>query len=77
MFEETAEHSELHREQASDTQSGCGSQHRTPAVIDEKAASEQAVSDEVVRARNKAVRAHHKAPEADVVPPFSSHSGAL
>jgi hypothetical protein len=56
---------------------GCGSQqHRTPVAVDEKAASEQAVRDEVVRARHKAVRVHHK-PEAEGVPPFSDHSGSL
>jgi hypothetical protein len=77
MFEETAEHSELHSEPGSESQSGCGSQHGTPVAIDETAASEQALNDERVRARNKAVRDHHKAPQAGVVPPFSNHSGSL
>jgi hypothetical protein len=38
---------------------------------------EQAASDELVRARNKAVRDHHHTPEAAVVPPFASPSGSL
>jgi hypothetical protein len=42
----------------------------------EEIRGEQAVRDEVVRARNKAVRVHHK-PEAEGVPPFSDHSGSL
>jgi hypothetical protein len=42
----------------------------------EEIRGEQAVRDDVVRARNKAVRAHHTAPEAGV-PPFSDHSGSL
>jgi hypothetical protein len=77
MFEETVEHSAQNSEQASGSQSGCGSQHRAPVGVDEKAASEQAASDELVRARNKAVRAHHHTPEAAVVPPFADHSGSL
>jgi hypothetical protein len=76
MFKEAAEQSQLHGEQGSESQSGCGSPERTPVAVDEKAASEQAVRDEAVRARNKAVRAHHKGPEAGV-PPFSDHSGSL
>jgi hypothetical protein len=77
MFEETAKPSEPHTGQESEREGGCSSQHRTPVAIEEKAASEQAVTDEAVRARNKAVRSHHQAPEADVLPPFSGHSGAL
>ena len=42
----------------------------------EEIRGEQAVRDELERARNKAVRAHHK-PEAEGVPPFSDHSGSL
>jgi hypothetical protein len=77
MFEETAEHSELHSEPGSESQSGCDSQHGTPTVIDNTPASEQTLSDDQVRARNKAVRGHHRAPGAGVVPPFSDHSGSL
>ena len=77
MFEETAEHSELHSELGSESQSGCGSLPGTPVAIDDTPASEQALSDEQVRARNKAVRAHHRAPGAGAVPPFSDHSGSL
>jgi hypothetical protein len=76
MFEETTEQSQLHSEQGSGSQSGCGSQHPTPVAVDEKAASEEAVRDELVRARNKAVRAHRK-PEAEGAHPFSDHSGSL
>ena len=42
----------------------------------EEIRGEQAVCVEVVRARNKAVRVHHK-PEAEDVSPFSDHSGSL
>lgn len=77
MFEETAEHSALHSEPGSGSQSDCGSQHQTAVGVDEKAASKQAASDELVRARNKTVRAHHQAPEAAVVPPFANPSGSL
>ena len=42
----------------------------------EEIRGEQAVRDEVVRARNRAVRVHHK-PEAEGAPPFSDHSGSL
>ncbi|MGA9057536.1 MAG: hypothetical protein WB763_13610 [Terriglobia bacterium] len=43
MFEETAEQAKRHSEQGSESQRGCGSQHRTPVAVDEKAASERAV----------------------------------
>jgi hypothetical protein len=39
--------------------------------------AEQAVREDVIRARNKAVRTHRHAPEAGVAPPFSDHSGSL
>jgi hypothetical protein len=39
--------------------------------------AEQEARDELVRARNKAVRAHGHAPEAESSPPFSDHSGEL
>jgi hypothetical protein len=44
---------------------------------EEEIRSEQADRDEVVRARNKLVRSHRSAPEADSSPPFSDHSGQL
>jgi Protein of unknown function (DUF2934) len=44
---------------------------------EEEIRGEQAASDELVRARNKAVRDHHHTPEAAVVPPFASPSGSL
>lgn len=77
MFEETAEEPERHSEQGSESRGGYGSQHRTPVAVDEKAASEQAIDDELVRARNKAVRNRGQAPEGGAVPPFSDHSGSL
>ncbi len=43
---------------------------------EEEIRSEQAARDELVRARNKAVREHHNAPEGRGVP-FSDHSGQL
>ena len=51
MFEETTDQSVRHNEHGSGC--GCGSHPQTPAVADEKAASDQAARDEVVRARNK------------------------
>jgi hypothetical protein len=39
--------------------------------------AEQAASNEVIRARNKAVRAHRHVPRAESAPPFSDHSGSL
>ena len=77
MFEETAEQAKRHSEQGSESQRGCGSQHRTPVAVDEKAASEQAVRDEEERARNKTVRAPRTAPGPNSPPPFSDHSGQL
>ena len=77
MLEETAAQARQHTEQGSESESGCGSQHRTPVAVDQKAASEQAASDEVIRARNKAVRAHGHASGAESSPPFSDHSGEL
>jgi hypothetical protein len=43
MFEETAEQTKRHSEQGSESQRGCGSQHRTPVAGDEKAVSERSV----------------------------------
>ena len=77
MIEETADISERHSEHDSGCQCGCGSQPKAPAVVDEKAANEQLVSDEEVRARNKRVRAPRSAPGPDSPPPFSDHSGTL
>jgi Protein of unknown function (DUF2934) len=73
-IKETAEQSERNSKQGSESRDGCSSQHRTPVSVDEKAA---AVGDELVRARNKAVRDHHHAPAAEGIPPFSDHSGSL
>jgi hypothetical protein len=77
MFEETTEQSVRHNEHGSGCQCGCGSQTQTAVAADEKAASEQAARDEVVRARNKRVRAPRSAPGPDGPPPFSDHSGQL
>jgi len=44
---------------------------------EEEIRGEQAARDELVRARNKAVRAHGHPPEAESAPPFSDHSGQL
>ncbi len=75
MFEETTDQSVRHNEHGSGC--GCGSHPQTPAVADEKAASDQAARDEVVRARNKRVRAPNSTPGPDSAPPFSDHSGSL
>ena len=44
---------------------------------EEEIRGEQADRDEVVRARNKRVRSHSSAAEAEGPPPFSNHSGQL
>ena len=44
---------------------------------EEEIRNEQAARDELVRARNKLVRAHRSAPGPDGPPPFSDHSGTL
>ena len=77
MFEETAGQAQLPSEEGSGSRSGCGSKRQTPVTVDDKAASEQAVGDEWVRARNKRVRAHSNAPGAEAPPPFCDHSGQL
>ena len=77
MFEEKAGQAQLTSEEGNGSQSGSGSEHRTPVAVDDKAASEQAVHDEWERARNKRVRAHRNAPKAEGPPPFSDHSGQL
>jgi len=74
MFKETAEQ---HSEHGSGCGCGCGSKPQTPVAADEKAASDQAARDEVVRARNKRVRAPSSVPGPDIAPPFSDHSGSL
>ena len=58
---------------------GCpiGSPEEDWLRAEEEIRSEQADRDEVVRARNKRVRSHRSAPEADSSPPFSDHSGQL
>jgi hypothetical protein len=60
-------------------QRGCptGSAEEDWFRAEEEISGEQAASDELVRARNKAVRDHHHTPEAAVVPPFAGHSGSL
>jgi len=45
--------------------------------VDEKAVSEQLAREEVIRARNKRVRAPSTVPGPDSDPPFTDHSGAL
>jgi hypothetical protein len=77
MSEETAGQARQQTEQGSESQRDCGSKHPTPLAVDQKAAREQAASDEVIRARNKAVRAHGHTPDAESSPPFSDHSGEL
>jgi hypothetical protein len=44
---------------------------------EEEIRSEQVVRDELVRARNKRVRAPNSTPGPDGAPPFSDHSGQL
>ena len=44
---------------------------------EEELRGEQAVRDEVVRARNKRVRSHRNTSEGMSPPPFSDHSGQL
>lgn len=77
MFKETAEQPERYREHASEPQSGGGSKPLTSVPVEEETAGEQAASDELLRARNKAVRTHRHTPKAGVVPPFSNHSELL
>jgi hypothetical protein len=77
MLEETAGRLEGHKEHGNGCQCGCGSQPKTPVAVEEKAASEQEASDELIRARNKKVRAPRNAPGPDSPPPFSDHSGSL
>jgi hypothetical protein len=77
MSGENTKQSEGHIEHGSACGCGCNSKDRTSAGAEEKAASEQAARDEVVRARNKSVRAPRNAPGAGSTPPFSDHSGSL
>jgi hypothetical protein len=77
MSEETAKQSELHNEHGSGCGCGCGTRPLTPVATDEKAASEQAARDEVIRARNKSVREPRSAPGPGGPPAFSDHSGSL
>jgi len=58
---------------------GCpiGSPEEDWLRAEEQLRGEQAIDDEVVRARNKRVRSHSSAAEADGPPPFSDHSGQL
>ena len=77
MSEETVRRSERNNEHVSGCQCGCGSKSQTPVAVDEKAASEQEARDEVVRARNKRVRAPRSAAGPGGPPPFSDHSGQL
>ena len=60
-------------------QRGCpaGSAEEDWFRAEEEISREQPAGDELVRARNKAVRAHHHTLEAAVVPPFAGHSGSL
>jgi hypothetical protein len=44
---------------------------------EEETLGEQAIDDELVRARNIRVRAHRTAPGPEGPPPFSDHSGSL
>jgi len=58
---------------------GCpiGSPEEDWLHAEEEIRGEQADRDEVVRARNKRVRAGRSAPGPDGPPPFSDHSGQL
>jgi len=58
---------------------GCpiGSPEEDWLRAEEEIRGERAVGDEVLRARNKRVRAHCSAPEADSPPPVSDHPGQL
>jgi hypothetical protein len=77
MIEDAAGQSKQTSEHDSGCQCGCGSKLQTLVATDEKTASEQTPSDEVVRARNKRVRTPSSAPGPASVPPFSNHSGRL
>jgi hypothetical protein len=77
MIDETAGQPERILAHGSKCQCGCGSEPLTTLMADEKAASEQAARDEVIRARNKRVRAPSSAPGPDGPPPFTGHSGQL
>ena len=78
MIEETIGQPERTQTHGTTCQCGCGgSKPQTRVVTDEKAASEQAARDEVIRARNKRVRAPSSAAGPDSPPPFSDHSGQL
>ena len=77
MSEETVKQSARENEHGSGCGCGCGSKPQTPTAVDEKAASEQAAREEVIRARNKSVREPRSAPGPGSPPPFSDHSGQL
>jgi len=77
MLEETAGKLEQNQAHSSTSQCGRGAEPPTPVVTDKKEASEKAAREEVVRARNKRVRAPRSAPGAGSPPPFADHSGQL
>ena len=77
MVEELSEQSQLPSDDDSGSRTVRGPEKRTPVVVEEKAASEQVARDELIRARNKRVRAPRSAPGPDSAPPFSDHSGQL
>ena len=58
---------------------GCpiGSPEEDWLRAEEELRGEQAVRDEVVRARNKRVRTHRNTSEGGSPPPFSNHAGQL
>ena len=74
MFEESSEQSQLAGDDASGSRTGRVPVNPTPVAVDEKAAAEQAINDEWIRARNKRVRAPRRAPGPGGPPPFSNHS---
>jgi hypothetical protein len=77
MVEKTAKQVERHNEHETGCQCGCGSQPPAKVVVDKKPVAEKAAREEVVRARNKRVRAPRSAPGPDGPPAFSDHSGKL
>jgi hypothetical protein len=77
MTEETAGQSQGHEGHGSGCQCGCNSKPQATVPVDEKAVTEQLAREEVIRARNKRVRAPSTVPGPDSDPPFTDHSGAL
>ena len=77
MTEETTRQSKGIEGHAGGCQCGCETKPQATVAEDEKATRERLTREEVVRARNKRVRAPSTAPGPDSDPPFTDHSGAL